>query len=410
MNLHQAKGLEARVVVLADPSPVSGRPPDLHVERRPDGTAVGWLRRLGAARRLPWRDAARSTAGVARQGGSGAAASRRAEQVRLLYVAATRAREELVVARRPDRPDASPWSALDPWLAANGTELALEMATPRPREALHETPDEIARRVEGAAERLRRMGEPSFRHVTVTEVAKADRVDDPSGSAAASGSGRGAFRGYSWGSAVHGALAAAASDDSEVTLRAACRALLIEHGRPLDDHGEPREVEELLALVRSVRASELWRRAAEAGRVLVEVPFAAPGATRLPDPPPRLVEPVREEPSRTRRQLDLFGGEEASSATRDAPPTEAAEPETDAGADAVPAVLEGVIDLAFREREGWVIADYKTDVGTDPEFPARVEAYRRQVDLYAEAWTRLTGEPVKERVLFFTTQGRVEAW
>jgi len=49
-------------------------------------------------------------------------------------------------------------------------------------------------------------------------------------------------------------------------------------------------------------------------------------------------------------------------------------------------------------------------VGTDPEFPARVEAYRRQVDLYAEAWTRLTGEPVKERVLFFTTQGRVEAW
>ncbi len=72
-----------------------------------------------------------------------------------------------------------------------------------------------------------------------------------------------AFRGYSWGSAVHGALAAAADDDSEVTLRAACRALLVEHGRPLDDHGEPREVEELLALVRSVRASELWRRAAE---------------------------------------------------------------------------------------------------------------------------------------------------
>jgi ATP-dependent exoDNAse (exonuclease V) beta subunit len=57
-----------------------------------------------------------------------------------------------------------------------------------------------------------------------------------------------------------------------------------------------------------------------------------------------------------------------------------------------------------------VVADYKTDVGTDPDFPARVEAYRRQVDLYAEAWTRLTGEPVKERVLFFVAQGRTEAW
>ena len=73
-------------------------------------------------------------------------------------------------------------------------------------------------------------------------------------------------------------------------------------------------------------------------------------------------------------------------------------------------VLEGVIDLAFREPDGWVVADYKTDVGTDPDFPSRAAAYRRQVELYAEAWARLSGEPVKERVLFFTTQGRVESW
>ena len=73
-------------------------------------------------------------------------------------------------------------------------------------------------------------------------------------------------------------------------------------------------------------------------------------------------------------------------------------------------VLEGVIDLAFRERGGWVVADYKTDVGTDPDFTAREAAYRRQVDLYAEAWAQLTGEPVKERILFFTAQDRIEQW
>ena len=73
-------------------------------------------------------------------------------------------------------------------------------------------------------------------------------------------------------------------------------------------------------------------------------------------------------------------------------------------------VLEGVIDLAFREADGWVVADYKTDVGTDPDFPVRLASYRRQVELYADAWSRLTGEPVKERVLFFTAQDRVEAW
>ena len=69
-----------------------------------------------------------------------------------------------------------------------------------------------------------------------------------------------------------------------------------------------------------------------------------------------------------------------------------------------------MIDLVFREDGGWVIADYKTDLGTDPDFVNRVTAYRRQVDLYADAWAQLTGEPVKERVLFFTAQGRIEAW
>ena len=51
-----------------------------------------------------------------------------------------------------------------------------------------------------------------------------------------------------------------------------------------------------------------------------------------------------------------------------------------------------------------------TDIGTDPSFDARTESYRKQVELYAEAWTRLTGEPVKERVLFYTAQGRIESW
>ena len=57
-----------------------------------------------------------------------------------------------------------------------------------------------------------------------------------------------------------------------------------------------------------------------------------------------------------------------------------------------------------------MIADYKTDVGSDPDFRARAQAYRRQVELYADAWAQLTGEPVKERVLFYTAQGRVESW
>lgn len=149
--------------------------------------------------------------------------------------------------------------------------------------------------------------------------------------------------------------------------------------------------------------------------MLTEISFALPGLTDALAEPAAEPEPTPDSGNQ-RRQLELFGP--------GAPPADGAGDGGDGGpeaADDLPErsrdaqdrpkmVLEGVIDLAFRERGGWVIADYKTDVGTDPDFPAREAAYRRQVDLYAEAWSRLTGEPVKERVLFFTAQDRVEQW
>ena len=76
----------------------------------------------------------------------------------------------------------------------------------------------------------------------------------------------------------------------------------------------------------------------------------------------------------------------------------------------LPLTVEGVIDLAFREPDGWVIADYKTDRGDDPEFEQRAISYKRQVEIYARCWAELTGDPVAERSLFFTALGRVESW
>jgi ATP-dependent helicase/nuclease subunit A len=172
----------------------------------------------------------------------------------------------------------------------------------------------------------------------------------------------------------------------------------VEYGRPVDDHGEPRELEELFALVRTIQESELWARATRSERMLAEVPFAVPqGWASVPRV---AADDVGGAPPK-RPQLDLFGGA--------APAASSTEPSTPEG-EGPPVVLEGVIDLAFLERGGWVIADYKTDVGTDPGFVGRSAAYRRQVDLYAEAWSELTGEPVKERVLVFTSQGREVRW
>lgn len=407
MNLHQAKGLEAPVVVLADPSKQSGHTPEAHVERSADGAAVGYL----SVRES--RGGFRSDAILARPEGweAKAAAEERfeaAEAVRLLYVAVTRARDELVVARWTDKPDGSVWSPLDAWLEANAEALTLEPREPAPRRTVEMTPEEAAERTHGAASQIEAMSRPSFRHRSVTEVAKSAAPETgPEPAPRRPTPTVAEFRGYSWGSAVHGALAVAAEEPSEGALRAACRILLVEQGRPLDDHGEPTELDELLGLVRAVRGSDLWLRAQAASRLLVEVPFAATG---LPSESgaaaPRARAPGK---GGGRRQLDLFGGGAVPPPDEDGTGPQMVEGPGDVPEDPKD-VLEGIVDLAFKEDPGWVIVDYKTDVGTDPDFPTRVEAYRRQVDLYAQAWSHLTGEPVSERVLFFTSQGRLESW
>lgn len=408
MNLHQAKGLEGTVVVLADPTGSKARRPDMHVTRSEAGGAEGFLRvgeagRFGSIRVLArpegWDAYERAESGF-----------EDAEQVRLLYVAVTRAREELVVSTWPDGRGESPWAPLEGWLGEHATRLDIPIVDPEPAVEVEATPDEAESGAKEAASRLKDVADATYRTVTVTELAKSEPTPTPASRAEPGSAGR-SHRGYSWGSAVHGALALAAAEPGITALRAGCRDLLVEHQRPLDAHGEPIELAELVGLVQTVHASELWVRARRADRTLVEVHFAAEGTPTPVEEPEAPEETDRAE--KERRQLDLFGMETPDPST-DAPP--AAEDLVDAGPPTVdPAlggdtVLEGVVDLAFRETGGWVIADYKTDVGDDPAFSGRVEQYRRQVDLYADAWSRLTGEPVKERILFYTAQGRMDSW
>ncbi|MFA6636485.1 MAG: UvrD-helicase domain-containing protein [Candidatus Omnitrophota bacterium] len=61
-------------------------------------------------------------------------------------------------------------------------------------------------------------------------------------------------------------------------------------------------------------------------------------------------------------------------------------------------VFSGAIDLVFKEDGAWVIVDYKTD--DFERDPGRKAAYNRQLDMYAEFWEELTGEKVKEKLLF----------
>jgi hypothetical protein len=54
-------------------------------------------------------------------------------------------------------------------------------------------------------------------------------------------------------------------------------------------------------------------------------------------------------------------------------------------------VVEGVVDAAFADADGWTVIDFKTDA----ELGARAVAYRRQVALYARAIAQATGRPAR---------------
>lgn len=67
-------------------------------------------------------------------------------------------------------------------------------------------------------------------------------------------------------------------------------------------------------------------------------------------------------------------------------------------------IVQGIIDCAFMEDNKWVIIDYKTDYFKDPRQRQEIiKGYEIQINIYAEALTKLTGIPVKEKIIALIT-------
>jgi ATP-dependent helicase/nuclease subunit A len=122
MNLHKAKGLEARVVILADSAAGRGFPsPNLHVERQgsiPSGylhfkKQLGPFQAISLAHPLNWQQYENEELKYLQ-----------AERCRLLYVAATRARDLLVICsltrEEEDQNRHNPWADLLRFSAGSG--------------------------------------------------------------------------------------------------------------------------------------------------------------------------------------------------------------------------------------------------------------------------------------------------
>ena len=70
-------------------------------------------------------------------------------------------------------------------------------------------------------------------------------------------------------------------------------------------------------------------------------------------------------------------------------------------------LLQGVVDAWFETKDGLVIVDYKTDRIRPEGVPARTAYYAAQLRAYAGAMARITGQPVCRRVLYFLHCGQV---
>ena len=283
-----------------------------------------------------------------------------AEQVRLMYVAATRARDHLVLSMRRTKRDGanSAAGAISAHMADSPELWEPVSLAATPGAVAPQTP--VAGEVENAAahvdhsqearvrwEKGRRelidsMGRPVSLAATSLGRLKLSLVDEKQEQETAEPWRRGRG-GTQVGRAVHAVLQAtdlASGDD--IADRASAQAVA---------EGVPDREADIERLARVAIDSEVVKRAVASGRLWREVPVAAATAR---------------------------------------------------------GALHGFIDLLFEEADGLVVVDYKTDSVSAADLPEAVNRYRLQGGAYAYTLQQLTGKPVKEVVFLYLEPRREE--
>jgi len=64
-------------------------------------------------------------------------------------------------------------------------------------------------------------------------------------------------------------------------------------------------------------------------------------------------------------------------------------------------LLQGVVDCFFEEDKKLVVIDFKTDSVSEETVHEKVQKYTPQLDAYCDALSRITNKPVKERYIYF---------
>ena len=336
LTAHQAKGLQADYVFLADSGGVAPPPPSLHV----------------------WRDASQINGSCTVMTGKGyrerielepkgwAEASERetefdeAERLRLIYVACTRAKKQLIVSTN-ESAGSGPWDALISGLEYSGVPVFVLDPIPEPpdwnpafRPAAPPLKDTglpasaVAARIEDLSRETWTIRRPSEgdRHESFPISQK---QDDSKKELA----GRG-LSGLEYGSALH-SLFETLVGQRKTDINAPMLSDLNERVMSSRFSGQKlaRYRESGGQAAKQFLESALWNRLVPASRVLTEVPFTV---------------------THVESGLDV--------------------------------VTSGVVDLAFRTKEGWTIVDYKSDTVDEDTL---LDRHASQIQAYVRAWSSI---------------------
>lgn len=396
MTVHKAKGLEFPVVILADPTYKTTR---RTASRHVDPKRSVWLERLCGAAPIELQEA--NALELARE---------RAENVRVVYVAATRAQELLVVPTCGDEPVEGWLDLFNPLLYPADTERRSGIPAPSCPEfgddsVLERGPN--GKVPPGGSVRPGLYPEaperpavvwwdPATLKLEVDELAalRHERLLASDDAEAAAESER--------------AYAAWRAERDAVIARAGQPSLLVETvtSRVRSQAVEVSLETRIEVKVEHVARGEVDRSGGRRFGALAHAIIAAttldsdsPEVARLASANGRMLGATAEEvgavTDTVRRTLDHPILRRASSVAatdirRETPVMLELDDHT---------IVEGVVDLAFRERtaefDGWTVVDFKTD----REFENLPDAHLRQVRLYALAISKATGLPVRGVVL-----------
>ncbi|MEF3313436.1 UvrD-helicase domain-containing protein [Paenibacillus sp. GYB004] len=374
MNVHKAKGLEAPIVFLACPCGDKDHDADQFVDRSEAEAAGNFLiqQAKGFQKETISQPVGWDAMSVRER------AFMHAERDRLLYVAATRAKQMLVVSLYPEQPAKCPWSTL-----MDGMDHIRELDVPEVDVRTGECDRENERDIvvgtasSGVSESepasidlgvylaqrervFHQLRQPTYAEATVTRLTK-NLGDTPEWSATG--------RGQSFGSMIHKGIEAVGKGLSMTDLPE-----YVQYLCQIEEVAE-KDAADALPILNEVLGSELWQRSLLAKQRLFEIPIMMFQSNQ--------------------NTTNQFANEQTVSET--------AASESETQSDKGFHLIKGVVDFAFEEEDGWVIVDFKTDQLDDGNLQQFVKFYASQVQAYTEAWSSTFGYSVKESGLYFVS-------